>query len=347
VILTYRYRIKDATTAKHLRAHARAVNYVWNYCAEVQESARRQEKRWPTDFDLIKLTTGSSVLLDLHSDTVQAVCKQFVANRNAACRRPHWRGKKSLGWIPFAAARAVSLDGDVAIYLKRRYRFWRSRPVEGKIKAGCFAQDARGHWYLSLQVEIAESQTCGPGEIGIDLGLSTLATVSDGRKIENPRHFKKYQAVLAKAQRSRNKKRARAIHAKIANARRHYLHVQSTKLVRENRLIVVGNVLAKTLPYRSQRKSAIDASWSRFRSQLRYKASRHGARYIEAEEAGSSVSCSACGARTGPQGQKGLRVRAWVCDCCNTRHDRDTNAAVNLLLGAERRPPAVEIPAAA
>ena len=132
MILTYRYRIKDATTAKHLRAHARAVNYVWNYCAEVQESARRQEKRWPTDFDLIKLTTGSSVLLDLHSDTVQAVCKQFVANRNAACRRPHWRGKKSLGWIPFAAARAVSLDGDVAIYLKRRYRFWRSRPVEGK-----------------------------------------------------------------------------------------------------------------------------------------------------------------------------------------------------------------------
>ena len=103
VILTYRYRIKDATTAKRLRAHARAVNYVWNYCGEIQEAARRQEKRWPSAFDLIKLTTGSSALLGLHSDTVQAVCKQFVANRNAARRRPHWRGKKSLGWIPFAA----------------------------------------------------------------------------------------------------------------------------------------------------------------------------------------------------------------------------------------------------
>ena len=345
VILTYRYRIKDATAAKRLRAHARAVNYVWNYCGEVQEAARRQEKHWPSAFDLIKLTTGSSALLGLHSKTVQAVCTQFVANRNAARRRPHWRGKKSLGWIPFAAARAIKLDGDAVIYLKRRYRLWRSRPTGGKIKTGCFAQDARGRWYLSLQVAIAESQTCGAGEIGVDLGLNTLATLSDGRKIENPRHFKKYRAVLAKAQRAGNKKRARAIHAKIANARRHYLHVQSTKLVRENRLIVVGNVVTKSLRHRSLRKSAIDASWSEFRSQLRYKASRHGARYIEADETGSSASCSACGARSGPEGQKGLRVRAWVCDCCGTRHDRDTNAAKNLLLGAERRPPAVEIPA--
>jgi putative transposase len=344
VILTYRYRIKDATTAKRLRAHARAVNYVWNYCGEVQEAARRQEKRWPSAFDLIKLTTGSSALLGLHSDTVQAVCRQFAVNRDAARRRPHWRGKKSLGWVPFAAARAVKLDGEAVVYLKRRFRLWRSRPVDGKMKTGCFAQDARGRWYLSLQVKIAESQTGGAAEIGVDLALSTLATLSDGRKIGNPRHFNKYESALAKAQRARNKKRVRSIHAKIANARRHYLHVQSTKLVRENRLIVVGNVVAKSLPYRSQRKSAIDAAWSEFRSQLRYKASRHGARYIEADETGSSVSCSACGARSGPEGQKGLLIRAWVCHCCHTRHDRDINAAVNLLLRAERRPPTVEIP---
>jgi putative transposase len=249
VILTYRYRVKDATTAKRLRAHAVAVNCVWNFSGETQEAARRQEKRWPSAFDLIKLTTRSSSLLGLHSDTVQAVCRQFVVNRDAARRRPHWRGKKSLGWIPFAAARAIKLDGDAVIYLSRRYRLWRSRPVDGKIKTGCFAQDARGRWYLSLQVEIAESQTCGAGEIGVDLGLSTLATLSDGRKIENPRHFKKYKSALAKAQRARNKKRVQGIHAKIANARRHYLHVQSTKLVRENRLIVIGNVVAKSLRF--------------------------------------------------------------------------------------------------
>jgi putative transposase len=343
MILTYRYRIKDATSGKHLAALARAVNTVWNFCGDTQEACRRQEKPWPSAFDLIKLTTGSSALLGLHSDTVQAVCKQFVTNRDTAKHRPRWRGRKSLGWIPFAAARAVKIDGNTIVHLKRRYRFWNSRPVDGKIKAGCFAQDARGRWYISLQVEVPETKTCGPGEIGIDLGLETLATLSDGTKIANLRHFRKYVGALATAQRAHKKKRTRAIHAKIANARRHHLHEQSTRLVRENQLIVVGDVIAKTLPYRAQRKSALDASWSEFRSMLRYKTSRHGAQYTEADETNSSVSCSACGARSGPEGTKGLRIRAWVCSC-GASHDRDVNSAVNLLLGAERRPPAVEIP---
>jgi putative transposase len=229
-------------------------------------------------------------------------------------------------------------------YVKRRYRLWHSRPINGKIKAGCFAQDARGRWYLSLIVQIAETRTCGVGEIGVDLGLMTLATLSDGRKIENPRHFKKYHPLLAAAQRAGKRRRVLAIHSRIANARMHYLHVLSAKLARENRLIVVGNVDAKSLPYRSQRKSAIDASWSQFRSQLRYKASRHGGFYIETDETGTSVSCSACGAHSGPKGSSGLRVRAWVCDRCDARHDRDVNAAMNLLLRAERRPPLVESP---
>lgn len=343
MILTYRYRIKDATSARHLAKLARAVNYVWNFCGETQEACRRQEKRWPSAFDLIKLTAGSSAMLGLHSDTIQAVCKQFVTSRNAAGHRPRWRGKKSLGWIPFAAARAIKIDGDAVVHLKRGYRFWNSRPIDGTIKAGSFAQDARGRWYLSLQVEVLETNTCGTGEIGIDLGLQTLAALSDGTKIPNLRHFKKYERALATAQRARRKQRTRAIHAKIANARRHHLHEHSTKLVRKNRMIVVGDVVAKTLPYRVQRKSALDASWSEFRSMLRYKASRHGAQYVEADETDSSATCSACGARSGPQGQKGLRIRAWVCGC-GASHDRDTNSAVNLLLGAERRPPAVEIP---
>ena len=264
VILTYRYRVKDATTAKHLGVHARSVNCVWNFCGETQEKARRCERPWPSAFDLIRLTTGSSTLLGLHSDTVQAVCKRFVVNRDAAARRPRWRGKKSLGWIPFASGRAITLAGDSVTYVKHQYRLWHSRPINGKVKAGCFAQDARGRWYLSLIIQIADTRTCGAGEIGIDLGLMTLATLSDGRKIDNPRHFKKYQSLLANTQRAGKRKRVQAIHSKIANVRRHYLHVLSAKLALENRLIVVGSVSARSLPYRSQRKSAIDASWSRF-----------------------------------------------------------------------------------
>ena len=130
----YRYRIKDATSGKRLDTMARGVNRVWNYCGEVQEASRRQNKRWPSAYDLIKLTTGSSGLLGLHSDTVQAVCKQFVTSRNGAGRRPRWRGKRSLGWIPFAAARAIKIDGDTAIFLRCRYRFWNSRPIGGEMR---------------------------------------------------------------------------------------------------------------------------------------------------------------------------------------------------------------------
>ena len=344
MILTYRYRIKDATTGKHLDALSRSVNRVWNYCGDIHEASRRHNKRWPSAFDMIRLTTGSSALLGLHSDTVSAVCKQFVSSRNLHRQRPRWRGKKSLGWVPFAAARAIKIDGDAVIHLKRRYRFWTSRPIDGSIHAGCFSQDARGRWYLNLQVEVAETAAAGTGAVGIDLGLKTLAALSDGRKIENMRHYRRYERALAKAQRARNKCRVRAIAAKIANARRHHLHEQSTRIVRENNLIVVGNVNAKAMIQTKLAKSVLDAGWSSFRSMLRYKAMRHGARYIEADERGSSVTCSACGVRSGPKGIAGLRVRAWVCDC-GIQHDRDTNAALNLLLGAERRPLVAEIPA--
>jgi putative transposase len=344
MILTYRYRIKDATTGKHLDRLGRAVNRVWNYCGEIHEASRRHNKRWPSGFDMVKLTTGSGALLGLHSDTVQAVAKQFVSSRNLHRKRPHWRGKKALGWVPFAAARAIKMDGDAVIHLKRRYRFWDSRPVAGEIRAGSFAQDARRHWYLNLQVEVGTDEHCGPGEVGIDLGLKTLAALSDGSKIENLRHYRKYERALGKAQRARNKGRAKAIHAKIVNARRHHLHEQSTRLVRNNSLIVVGDVNAKKMTQTRMAKSVLDASWSGFRSMLHYKAIRHGAMFVEVKERGSSVTCSACGARSGPKGIAELRVREWVCYGCGVLHDRDTNAAVNLFLGAERRPLVAEIP---
>lgn len=334
MILTYRYRVKDATTGQALARMARAVNLVWNYCGGVQEHARLWRKRWPTGFDLIKLTSGSSRDLGLHSDTVQAVCKQFAASRDKARRRPRWRGRRSLGWVPFQAARAIRMDGDAVTFLGRRYRLWHSRPIDGEIKCGCFAQDARGRWYLNLQVEVAEVEGTGAGEVGVDLGLATLATLSTGEKIENPRHVRRHEAALAKAQRAGRKARARAIHAKIVDARRHHLHEVTTRLVRENRLIVVGNVSPAKLARTRMAKSVLDAGWSKLRGMLRYKAMRHGAEYVEADERWSSQLCSACGARGGPKGIAQLGVRSWVCSDCGVVHDRDANAALNVLASA-------------
>jgi putative transposase len=332
MVLTYRYRIKDATTGRHLEQQARAVNRVWNYCGEIQEAARRHNKRWPSGFDLIKLTLGSSKLLGLHSDTVQAVCKQFAISRDAHRKRPRWRGKKSLGWIPFQASRAIRWDGDAVIFLKRRYRLWLSRPLDGELRCGSFAQDVRGRWYLNLQVEIPEDRKHGAGEVGIDLGLKSLAALSTGEKIEAPRLYRKYEQALGIAQRAGRRPRVRAIHAKIANCRKHFLHEVSTRLVRKNRRICVGNVNSYGLARTSLAKSVLDAGWSQLRSQLRYKAMRHGAEYIEVDERLTTQVCSACGTRGGPKGREDLVVRDWTCGRCGASHDRDINSAINILV---------------
>ena len=331
-VLTYRYRIKDATSARHLKRQALGVNRVWNYCGEIHNAARRHNKRWPSGFDLIHLTSGSSKLLGLHSDTVQALCKRFAMSRDAHGKRPRWRGRKSLGWVPFQAARAIRRDGDAVIFLKRRYRLWLSRSIEGQIRCGSFAQDARGRWYLNLQLEVPQDNQHGSGEVGIDLGLKSLAALSTGEKIEAPRLYRRYERALAIAQRAGRKPRARAIHAKIVNCRKHFLHGLSTRLVRENRRICVGNVNSCGLARTSLAKSVLDAGWSQLRSQLRYKAIRHGAEYIEVDERFSTQVCSACGARGGPQGREGLVVREWSCGGCGASHDRDINSAINLLI---------------
>lgn len=251
--LAYQYRIKDATTARHLERQARGVNRVWNDCGEVQHAARCHNRRRPSAFDLIRLTCGSSKLPGLRSDTVQAAC-------------------------------AIRVDGDVAIVLGRRYRRWLSRRLEGRMRCGCFAEDARGRWYLNLQAEFAQDSACGTGEAGIDRGLASLASLSTGEKVEAPHRYHQYEQALGVAQRAAGKPRVRAIHAKIANCRRHFLHEVCSRLVRENGRIGVGNVNAQGLARTALAKSVLDAGWSQLRSQPRYKAIRHGAGSIEVDE---------------------------------------------------------------
>lgn len=335
MLLTYRYRVKDATAGKRLARMAVSVNQVWNYCGGIQNDSRRHNKRWPSFPELARLTAGSSKELGLHSDTVQDVLKHWVKARDKARRRPRWRAsrgaKRALGWVPFQCDRPIKVSGDTVTFLGKKYRLWLSRPIPADIRSGSFSEDAEGRWYLNLVCEVVDGLPAGTGEVGIDLGLKDLAALSTGEKIENPRHVRKAAAKLARAQRAGRKAQARKIHRKIAAQRRHFLHEQSTRIVRENALICVGDVNSAALARTKMAKSVLDAGWSAFRSMLRYKAMMHGARFVEANERHSTQSCSVCAARGGPSGPKGLRVRAWVCDGCGTLHDRDTNAARNIL----------------
>jgi IS605 OrfB family transposase len=335
MFLTYRYRVKDAIVGKHLARMAAAVNFVWNYCGNIQNDSRRLNRRWPSVFDLTRLTNGSSKELGLHSDTVQAVCRQFTASRDAARRRPRWRishgPKRSLGWVPFQCDRPLKVDGDTVRFLGHRYRLWLSRPIPSDIRCGSFSQDASGRWYLNLVCRVADDLPAGTGEVGIDLGLKTLAALSTGEKINNPRHVRKAATKLARAQRAGRKKLARKIHRKVAAQRRHFLHVTSARIVRENALICVGNINSAALARTKMAKSVLDAGWSTLRSMLRYKALRHGAQFVETDERYSSQVCSGCRSISGPRGLKDLGVRSWVCSECGVSHDRDQNAALNIL----------------
>lgn len=357
LFLTFKYRVKDASIRKRLNDYAWAVNQVWNFCCDTQHLAHRAWKsgcrrKWPTAFDLIKLCTGSSVLLGVHSDTIQCVCRQFVVGRDLRRKCPKFRAssgpRKALGWVPFIA-RSVRINGDRITYMKRDVRFWKSRDHAGHFKLGSFVQDARGHWYVCLECEVADVLPTGAGKIGIDLGLKALAVCSDGMVVPVMKAYRKYELELKKASRAKNNNRIRAIHAKIANVRRHHLHEWSTKIARANQLIVVGNIKSSQFSHTHLVKSVTDAGWPSFRFMLRYKARRHGARYLEIDEHMTTQTCSSCGSRDAPErprGIAGLRVRRWDCSHCGVSHDRDVNAAKNILrAGMECHPPAVEIAA--
>lgn len=259
-----------------------------------------------------------------------------------------WRGKKSLGWIPFKG-RDLKVNGDIFKFASHDFRVFMSRPIPtgARICDGSgFSQDARGNWFINVVLEFPDAQRRPlRSGVGIDLGLKTMATLSTGEKVENPCHLAKLAEKLAKAQRARKKRQARNIYARVRNARRDFHHKLSTRLVRQFDLVAVGNVSAAKLARTRMAKSVLDAGWSSFRSMLAYKAIAHGAVYAEVNESYSTQVCSQCGYLGGPKGLEGLGIRTWSCGECGAVLDRDVNAARNILFGSGHRAPVEGIPA--
>ncbi|MCF0078538.1 RNA-guided endonuclease InsQ/TnpB family protein [Streptomyces lomondensis] len=206
------------------------------------------------------------------------------------------------------------------------------------------SQDAAGRWFVSLLVEDPGVKPLPAADtaIGVDVGLDHLLTLSTGEKITNPRHERRDRARLAKAQRelsrktkgSNNRAKARRkvakIHARIAGRRRDHLHKLTTRLVRENQTLVIEDLTVRTMVRnRSLARAISDAAWAEFRSLLEYKAAWYGREVIAVDRFfPSSRLCSHCGVL---QDKMPLHVRTWTCGSCGTTHDRDVNAAKNLL----------------
>ena len=258
MILTYKYRLKDRSAKKRLHQQAIAVNQVWNFCNALQKEVQARylaggpAQRWPTHFDFGALTKGCSRELGIHAQTVQVVCQQFAKSRDRARGALRFRSsfgsRRALGWVPFQP-QSRQIDGNAVIYLGRKMRVFgsRRRPIPEGVKGGAFVEDALGRWWVTLFVDVPEQQQPLGGEVGIDLGLKTLATLSDGTRIESPRAYREAQRDLATAQRAGNRRRVKAIHARIANVRRDHLHKATTEIVRHNQLIAVGDVSPSAL----------------------------------------------------------------------------------------------------
>jgi len=357
-IKTLRLRIKDKH-AKALSAMAQEVNTVWNFCNETSAKAVRERQKFLSGYDLQKLTDGFSKCdgVAIGSATTQQVCEEYASRRRQFKRaRLNWRvsnpksSKRSLGWIPFKS-RAVRYKAGQIQFCGLKLGLWDSYGLTHyELRAGSFCEDSRGRWYLNVQVKIPE--LVGPvvsaatAAVGIDLGLKTCATASDGKKIEG-RFYRGLEAKLGISQRAGKKSRTRAIHAKIGNQRKDMLHKFSTALVKSNAAIFVGDVASAKLVKTKMAKSTLDAGWSSLKTMLEYKSHQAGIVFEEVNESYTTQTCSCCRtiSASSPKGRAGLRIREWTCSECGSVHDRDVNAARSILaLGLQRLDAGIRTP---
>jgi IS605 OrfB family transposase len=333
MLLTYKFRIKDLSNTE-LNRQSKAVNFVWNFCNDRQKDALRWNKKWLSGYDLQKLTAGSSKELDIHAHTIQGICHQYEQSRKQHKKAYlRYRGKKSLGWIPFNQGHVTFKNGSFW-FRGREFKAWVSRELHDgqKFQSGSFNQDAKGNWFINLPIEVKNLESAPSNAVGIDLGLKELATLSNGSTVEAKQFYRKSEEKLAVAQRAKKKKQVKNIHTKIKNQRKDFIHKATTAIASANSLIVVGDVNSRNLAKTNMAKSVLDAGWYDFKQKLRYKSIRNGGQYVEVSERWTTQTCSECGviAQEAPKGMSGLGIRAWICGC-GASHNRDVNSAKNIL----------------
>jgi putative transposase len=331
--LTIKLRLRDKHSSELCR-QVRAINFVWNYCNEIQKKAVTSGRKWMSYEALTKLTAGSSKELVIAASSIQEVCRVYDKSRFQQKKSwLRWRSRYSLGWVPFNTE-DVKFDGQRFSFRKISYETMHLHPslqAGVKIGAGSFNCDSRGRWYINLTIDVAITNTATTNQVGLDFGLKNLLTLSNGQIIHAPKFYRKSEEKLAAAQRAKKSKRVKKIHTKIANRRKDFLHKESTKLVNSYGFIVLGDIKSSKLVKSNLAKSIYDAGWFSFKSMIEYKSHLRAGYTITVSERLTTQTCSVCYCIGGPKGIAGLGIREWSCSECGTIHDRDVNAAKNIL----------------
>jgi putative transposase len=367
--LRYQYRLNPTPGQRIALAQAfGCARVVYNDGLRIRRDAHAAGLPYIKDTDLqkqvitaAKRTPGREWLGEVSSVVlVQALADLHTAYRNffnsvtgrrkgPKVRAPRFRSRKDNRHSIRLTRNGFSIRSNGRLYVAKVGEIpvrW-SRNLPSDPSSVTVVKDAAGRYFASFVVQTDPSEVLPEeaSEVGIDLGLTHFAVLSDGRKVSSPKFLRRAERKLKKAQQtlsrkakgSNNRKKAAAkvarLHARVADARRDHHHKLSTTLIRENQAVYVEDLSVKGLARTRLAKSVHDAGWSQFVSMLEYKAVRYGRTFGRVDRwLPSSQTCHVCFVIDGP---KPLDVRTWTCAGCQTTHDRDVNAA-RIVLAAGR-----------
>ncbi|MFI1462434.1 RNA-guided endonuclease InsQ/TnpB family protein [Nocardia carnea] len=312
---------------------------------EVQRQVVTKAKRTPERAWLAEVS--SVVLVQACQDARAAYRNWFDSlsgkRKGPKLGKPRFRSRKDNRQAIRCTRNGFSLRANRKLYVAKvgELKVAWSRELPSEPSSVTVVKDSAGRYFASFVVAVGDDPLpVVDAEVGIDLGLATFAVLSDGRRIDSPRFLRQAERRLKKAQRclsrkekgSRNRVKARIrvakAHARVADMRRDFVHKHSTRIVRENQAIFVEDLCVRGLARTNLAKSVHDAGWGMFTRMLEEKAARRGRRFARVDRwFPSTRMCSACGV---VGDSKPLHVREWTCTC-GVVHDRDVNAARNVL----------------
>ncbi|MFG3254642.1 RNA-guided endonuclease InsQ/TnpB family protein [Streptomyces sp. NPDC048172] len=309
----------------------------------ITEAKKTEERAW--------LGEVSAVVLQQSLRDLDAAYRNFfdgLKGRRSRMGAPRFKSRKDNRQAVRFTANArwkFTTGGDLSLPKIGDVRVKWSRGLPSIPSTVTVIKDAAGRYFASFVVETkTEMLPRRDTAVGIDLGLSHFAVLSDGTKVDSPRFLRRAEKKLKKAQQnlsrkakgSNNRTKARIevarAHGAVADARREFHHQLSTRIIRDNQAVAVEDLAVKGLARTRLAKSVHDAGWSALVAMLEYKAAKHGRTFLRIGrfEPTSQV-CSACGVKDGP---KPLSIRVWACGACGSVLDRDINAAVNVAKAA-------------